>query len=207
MAAARERAESLKGKVEKLRRLAEGATGPESQLAKAKADELEKELEAIEAEMPKRGRAAKPKPAKAPKPPPPFICGYDEEPIAKCDVLSPYSHRHFQIAEHAARWTGILVHLDRKWLAPYAVFYGPEKYREKARSRYERLRRTFDARLEKWIDSQEIEPTESECDRYAHGFLQGLDEREREKETPEARQEREMRLRRCDMAYERGEGR
>lgn len=219
-----EKLEALRAKIEKLRRLADGSEGPESVSAAAMADKLEQQANELEkageekrasrSRSRSRARAAAEqqtmRPPRAPRQPRKetvLPCSYDDTPVVQGTVITPITHRYFQIAEHSARWSGVLLHMDRKWFAPYAVFYGPPDRCEKAWSRFQRICKIYDRKEEKWAHDQEIYPTDTDRDQYAHGFLSGLDEHEAKKEQTAKRQEREDSLRRCDLAYRRGDGR
>lgn len=212
-----ERREKLAQKIEKLRALAASTSAHEADTASKLAEKLEGELRLLPSPAPpKRRTGAAEKPPSKPRSKSgrrkargedgPLVCLLDGEVAVEGEILTPFSHRYFQLADFAARWSGVILHLGRRYFAPYAKFYGPRASIARAWSRFAALRRAFDRKLGAWIAGQDDTPTSTDCDGYARGFLAGLEERELSLESLEDRNERRRQLARVDAAYRRHEG-
>jgi len=181
--AALERRKQLSEKVIKLRALGTSPEPHEAATALRLADKLQAELDAL------------PRPKLEP-------VYKDPMSIVHGQAFTKPDHRYFQVAEFAARWSGILLYLDRKMLVyPTGYFFGTKGGIAQARRKFAATKRKLDGRLQVWVDDLGVPVTEALCDIYARAFFLGCDQYEQQTDTSEAKEVREARAARVREAF------
>ena len=153
-----ERRQQLTEKIGKLRALGGSPNQNEAATALKIAGELQAELDALPA----------PRTVKMVR---------EEVAIVVGRAMTSPNHRYFQAAEFAARWSGLILHVSYELLVyPKGYLYGPKRYFEDARVRFQMVKEKLDSKLQKWVNEQGVVVSESACDEYTRSFLQGLNQ-------------------------------
>jgi len=178
-----ERRRQLAEKIAKLRALEASPEANESATAKTIANKLQAELDGL----------PQIKPA---------VMTLDPVPLVHGKAMTPFSHRYFQVAEFAARWSGLLIHATRELMIfPRVQLYGPKRHFTEARRRFQMIKELLDEKLQAWVDEQDREVSPQRCDEYTRSFLLGLNSTVAAQEPAEHKISREERYEAVKAAH------